>query len=175
VDVLVSGSDRPPRRLPRLPARPVALAAVAVLLAGLVAVVPVARAVDRAATLDDVAVALEVESRRAGDGSAYGLVRVRLADPRSAGLELRGASLTVPGVKVGRTRMLLPLTGDEVELPLRFGVPECELLRLPGRLVLRAAREGQPERVLEREVGRDAGPTSGVPLLQACGRVARSG
>lgn len=100
MDLLVGGSDRPRRQLPRR-----VVAVVAVL--ALVATALVAARIHRTRPADDdvsgVVLRLVVEqTRRAGDGSAYGVGRVEAADPAGRAVELRAVDVDVPGLRVGR-------------------------------------------------------------------------
>lgn len=175
--MLVGGSDRPLFDV-RLPAWPVAVAAAVVLLAGLAAVVPVGRAEQRATDLGDLRVALRVDdSSRELYGSVYGTVTVEIADPHGEPLWLRAVSLDVPGLRVAPARRLpLLATDGSVALSLRFVIPACSDVALPGRVVLHAAHEERAEQVVVRPVLDDAGPSavSGAGVLVACGLAPQS-
>lgn len=182
VDLIESG--RPASRLGlllnRLPASVVAPALTLVLLGGVLGAGEVQRAQDadadavrRAQTAADdvsgVQLRLVVEqTRRAGDGSAYGLARVEVSDPAGRPVELQSLELVVRGLQRGRrgvvARDLAPAA--TVVLPLRIGVSDCGLLVLPGRITAQVARPGRVAGTVSVPVGADAAQA----LLRACGR-----
>lgn len=175
MDVLVGGPERPPLQLraPRVPVRPVAVAAMVVLLAGVIAVGPVRRAEQRAADLSDLRVGVRVDdSRRELYGSVYGVVVIDIADPTEQPVWLNALALEIPGLRVPPVRGLPMLAADgSLALSLRFVISTCADVALPGRVVLHVARPGRARQVVERPVAREAGPRSagGVDVLVACG------
>jgi len=151
VDVLAGGSERPPSRaaalLARLPPGAVAAALAAVLAAGLLAVGEVEQARRAADDVSAVEVRLVVgPARRAGDGSAFGAARVQVDDPAGRDVRLLGLDAGVPGVRLGPAGVGLDelAAGPRVALPLRFAVPDCAELVLPGRVSARVARRDGP-------------------------------
>ena len=173
MDVLVSGSDRAPLRLPAPPPALVAVTAALLLLAGVLAVGPVRSAAERAASVDDVRVDLRLlASTREYGGSLYGTLGVVVRDPRDD-VQVRAVEVEVPGVHHAPARGLPAVVqGGELLVPLRFVVFSCSQLALPGRVVLQAARGERPAQVAHRPLTLDG---DGAALLVACGRLPQPG
>ena len=174
MDVLVSGSERAPVRVPRWLVVAVSIGVVVAAVAGAVLAW---RAEQRAADLRDVRVALEVESSsREYGGALYGMLDVAVHDPRGGPLRLSGLEVQVPGVHHAPARQL-PVVAEDgaITVRLRFVVFACEQLALPGRVVLQAARGDREAVVAVRPVrqGSVDGAADGRGLLVACGRVPR--
>ena len=174
MDVLVSGSERAPLRLPSPPRWLVVLVVVALVGAAAAAVLAVRRAEARAAATGDVQVGLRLlSSTREYGGALYGTLEVVVSDPRRDGVRLDAVEVEVPGVHHAPARGL-PRTSAEVAVPLRFVVFSCDQLALPGRVALRVARGDRPARAEHRAVTLD-GDVDGSPLLVACGRLPQPG
>jgi hypothetical protein len=175
VDVLNSGSERPPLRTPTPPAWLVGLVGVAVLGGGLLARDGLRDAERRAADLADVRVDLQLlDSRREPGGGLFGTLAVSVRDPRGR-VRVEDVQVDVPGLAHAPDRSL-PRVGRDLGLAVRFVVPECPRLHLPGEVVLRAARGDRPLRAARRPVlqagaGSVEGSVDGSPLLVACGRL----
>jgi hypothetical protein len=181
VDVLVSGSERAgPRlrlRLPQPPVRVVATGLVVALVAGLAALGPVRHAEQRAVHLGDLRLRLEVSaSSREQGGGLFGVADVVLLDPRGDRVVVRDLLVAVPGlVHAPLPGRPVPVDRGPAVLRVRFVVPECRRLDLPGEVVLRAARAGRPEQTVRRPVVRGGAgrAVDGTALLVACGRAPR--
>jgi hypothetical protein len=178
VDVLASGSDRPPRlagSLRRLPARVVAPGLALVVLGGVLGVVQVQRAERRADDVSRVGLRLVVErTTRAGDGSAYGFGRLEVVDAGGRPVALQGLDVDVPGLRLGRRDTSIGELdpAPTVVLPLRFAVPDCAELVLPGRLTAQVARPGRTSGTVSADLGPtgdDAGRAAAADLRRACG------
>lgn len=176
MDVLVSGRDRAPVRVPRWAVVGAVVAlVVAVIAGGLV----LWRAEQRAADVSDLRVELQLESSsREYGGALYGMLAVHVRDPQGGPLQVSGLAVEVPGVHHAPARAL-PVVADrgEVAVRLPFVVFSCGQLDLPGQVVLRAARGDREAVVVRRPVRQGAAgeAADGSALLVACGRLPQSG
>ena len=171
MDVLVSGSERPPRQVPRW--LPLA-AVVAVVVAAGGWVLAQREAERRAADLSGVQVDVRVlDSRREMGGGLFGTLAVLVRDPQGGPLRVGDVHVDVPGLAHAPDRSL-PRTGGALEVQVRFVVPECPRLELPGQVVVRAARGDRPLQPVSRRVTQGGAP-DGSPLLVACGRLPQPG
>jgi hypothetical protein len=192
VDLLESGSERPSRlasaaqRVPArvaaagvarvaaaVPARVVAAGVAIALAGGLLAAGQVQRELREADDVSGVAVELVVErTTRAGDGSTYGFGRLEVVDPAGRPVMLLDVDVDVPGLRFGRQGLgvedLAPAA--RLVLPLRFAVPDCAELELPGRLSVRVARPERPAGTVHADLAAAA-----VLLRRACGLPQESG
>lgn len=150
MDLLESGSERPSRLLTaaqRVPARVVAAGAALALAGSLLGAGQLRREQREADDVSAVGAELVVErTRRAGDGSTYGFARLEVVDPAGRPVTLLDVDVDVPGVRFGRQGLAvedLPAR-PRLALPLRFAVPDCGQLELPGRLSVLVARPERP-------------------------------
>lgn len=182
MDVLQSGSDRPSLAAvlqDRLPAGAVAAVAALVLGAGVLGLGEVRREVRAADDVSAVELRFVVErTRRAGDGSAFGFARVDVVDPAGRPVALLALDVDVPGLRLGPRRGLRLgelEPASSLQLPLRFAVPECDRLVLPGTVTARLSRPGRPADTVTTVVGEpvgegdDGGREAAVALRRACG------
>jgi hypothetical protein len=125
-------------------------------LAGAVVALPVTRGLAQRAA-DRVELEVSGESAVAVRGRGRDGTLVLTA--RNAGehaVSVRGAELDVPGAR-GRAAVVgLALSpGQSARVTVPFSVRDCDALERSGRLRLRVAPEGRPERWLPLEVGPD--------------------
>ena len=170
VDLLESGDERDPVRIAdvarRVPPWAVALALVAVVVAGLAAAVDQRRDAAR----PDVAVRLVDRTSSTVGGVARGALELLLVNRRDRPSRLDGLALEVEGLRVTGALLIPRELGPYGEQRVRVAylVPSCASLVLPGAVVLRA--DGQEVRVPVVDAG--AGE-SGI-ALGSCPPSARS-
>ncbi len=160
MDLLSSGSDRPPRRpLAALRGwRPAG--AVVAAQAALVVVVAVSAVLSLGPVRERVELAgLEVRvlsSTVAVRGpSTDGVLRVALANRGPRPVDVRSAELDLPGVELLLERARTPrrlAPGDDIELDVPFRVPVCSTVAASGVVRLGVTVDGRAPRVLELPV-----------------------
>jgi hypothetical protein len=166
VEVLSSGSDRPPRRpvLALLAWRPPTgvVAAVTVLLLVVTSVAGAALGPlrERAERLP-ISVRVLASTIAVRGSSTEGAVHAVVSNPGRRPVDLLGVELDLPGVA------LLPLRGEPARsLPpgaaadarVRFAVPDCGVVAVPGRVRIAVAHPGAPPRLVELPVADDPPP-----------------
>ncbi|HVM26391.1 MAG TPA: hypothetical protein VM433_01810 [Mycobacteriales bacterium] len=175
MDVLVSGDERPGRRLGSAlgwqpPAGAVVALTIAVLataLTGLAGVGAVRAADERDA--DRVELVVEARSSVAvRPRGRDGVLVLQVRNDGSRGVEVRDVQIAVEGVR-GRGPVEQPTIGRgaTIELVVPFAVTDCRALRESGRLVLRVRPEGRAERDVALPVGAGAPVAAGL-LAAGC-------
>jgi hypothetical protein len=150
VDVLASGSERPPVwdrvRVPGWATALLAVLVLAVAAAGVAAVPPV-RAAGGAAGLEVEARSVVAVRARGRDG----LLLLRLRHPGRGPLEVAVAALDVPGVRAAAAGPVVVEGGGRAELAVPVSVRSCEQLAA-GSVLLAVRRPGEPAREVARRV-----------------------
>jgi hypothetical protein len=154
VDVLVSGSERPPpfegRRAPAWVVALLGVAALAVAGAGLAAAGPV-RAGQAAASLEVDARSVVAVRARGRDGVLLLVLRSRAPGAVRVGVE----AIDVEGVRAAPVPPVDLPGGGPVEVAVPVSVPDCDALGAGGAVRLLVVSAGRRE-VVERRVPRDA-------------------
>ena len=188
VDLLESGTEREPvglrtllaARLPGWAVRAVAAGVALVLAAGVAGAVAVGRELEREAARPRVALELVAASSTTVAGVARGALELQLVNGGRDPVRVE-LGLVVPGLQIvgGGPQPIGPLLpGDARTVRIPYLVPSCDLLELPGRLLLAVTPSGAPrvERVLPVIDPRAAGrPPSDALPLNACPATARTG
>ena len=157
MDLLESGDERSPLRVraaARVPVRAVppvlALLAALVLVAGGASVGPVADRLDRERTRVDVGLSLVDARSSTVRGVARGELVLRLENRRDVPVRLEGLVVVAEGLRVDG---VAPPTGElpagaSLQVVVRFLVPSCADLRLPGVVDASLSSGGGPVRTV---------------------------